>query len=111
MPHHVDIHVGRRLKTLRLMRRITQKDMALSLNISFQQLQKYETGANRMSASRMYEISKILKVKPSTFFEGLSAETFEKEAPEVHTKIQTTLDEMKRSIKLIDELINLRRQR
>lgn len=77
MPHPVDIHVGRRVKEIRTVRGFTQSNVAEQLGISFQQLQKYETGANRVSASRMFELSKLLGVSPSFFFEGLEGESYE----------------------------------
>jgi len=77
MPHPVDIHVGRRVKEIRTVRGLTQSNVAEQLGISFQQLQKYETGANRVSASRMFELSKLLGVSPSFFFEGLEGESYE----------------------------------
>jgi transcriptional regulator with XRE-family HTH domain len=69
--HPVDVHVGKRLKNLRLMRKMTQGDVAKKLTISFQQVQKYELGRNRISASKLYEIAAILDVQISYFFEGL----------------------------------------
>ncbi len=81
MPHPVDIHVGQRIKEIRTVRGFTQSNVAEHLGISFQQLQKYETGANRVSASRMFELSKLLNVSPSFFFEGLEGEKYETMPP------------------------------
>ncbi|MEO0937914.1 MAG: helix-turn-helix transcriptional regulator [Pseudomonadota bacterium] len=76
MTHPVDIHVGRKLKMARAAQRMSQTDVARKLGLSFQQIQKYEIGSNRIAASRLYELSKILDVPTSYFFEGLSdAET------------------------------------
>lgn len=71
MSHPVDIHVGQKLKQLRMLRRLSQTDVALKLEISFQQIQKYETGSNRISASRLFEIANVLKTTPGYFFEGI----------------------------------------
>lgn len=71
MTHPVDVHVGKQLKKLRIMRGKTQTEVAEGLGISFQQVQKYELGRNRISASRLFDISKILGVETSYFFEGL----------------------------------------
>lgn len=71
MSHPVDVHVGRKLKELRLMRGKTQTEVAEGLGISFQQVQKYELGRNRVSASKLFEMSRILGVNPAYFFEGL----------------------------------------
>lgn len=72
MVHPVDAHVGRKVREIRLLRGMTQANVAEKLGLSFQQLQKYETGHNRISASRMYEIAQLLSVEPSYFFEGFS---------------------------------------
>lgn len=71
MSHPVDIHVGRKIKQIRTLRRLSQTDVARQLNLSFQQIQKYEIGSNRVAASRLFELSQILEVPPSYFFDGL----------------------------------------
>lgn len=71
MSHPVDIHVGRKLKQARTLRRMSQTDVARHLKLSFQQIQKYEIGSNRIAASRLYDLSRILDVPTSYFFEGL----------------------------------------
>lgn len=72
MSHPVDVHVGKKLKQLRVLRGLTQTDVANGLEISFQQVQKYELGRNRISASKLFEISNILDVPPAYFFDGLN---------------------------------------
>ncbi|MEO0390291.1 MAG: helix-turn-helix transcriptional regulator [Pseudomonadota bacterium] len=72
MSHPVDVHVGKKLKQVRTLRRMSQTDVARQLGLSFQQIQKYEIGSNRIAASRLYELSKILDVPTSFFFEGMS---------------------------------------
>ncbi len=72
MSHPVDVHVGRRLKQIRTLRRMSQTDVARHLKLSFQQIQKYEIGSNRIAASRLFELSQILDVPTSYFFEGLN---------------------------------------
>ena len=71
MSHPVDVHVGRRLKQIRSLRRMSQTDVARRLKLSFQQIQKYEIGSNRVAASRLFELSRILDVPTSYFFEGI----------------------------------------
>ena len=71
MPHSVDIHVGQRLKARRLFLGLSQTDLAKRVDISFQQIQKYETGMNRVSASRLYDIAQSLAVPVAYFFEGV----------------------------------------
>lgn len=72
MVHPVDIHVGKKIREARLVRGFTQSAVAKELGLSFQQLQKYETGYNRVSASKLFEISQLLNVTPAYFFEGLA---------------------------------------
>ncbi|MFK7875318.1 MAG: helix-turn-helix domain-containing protein [Paracoccaceae bacterium] len=71
MSHPVDVHVGKKIKQMRALRRLSQTDVAQHLNLSFQQIQKYEIGSNRVAASRLYELSKIFEVPTSYFFDGL----------------------------------------
>src|SRR6056297_1552383 len=71
MPHPVDIHVGKRIRHRRWLVGMTQQQLAESVGIKFQQIQKYETGANRVSASRLWDIADSLDVEISFFFEGI----------------------------------------
>ena len=71
MPHPVDIHVGKRIRHIRWMVGMTQQQLAEKVGIKFQQIQKYETGANRVSASRLWGIAEALCVSVRFFFEGL----------------------------------------
>ena len=77
MSHPVDVHVGRRLKQIRTLRRMSQTDVARKLSLSFQQIQKYEIGSNRIAASRLFELSNVLGVPTSYFFEGLQEQESE----------------------------------
>lgn len=72
MKHHVDVHVGKRIRHQRWLVGMTQQQLAEKVGIKFQQIQKYETGMNRVSASRLWDISDALQVPVSFFFEGLS---------------------------------------
>ena len=67
----IDKHVGRQLRVMRAARGMTQEDLSSKLGISYQQLHKYETGANSIAASRLYDIAQLLGVSPDAFFEGL----------------------------------------
>ena len=71
MKHPVDVHVGKRIRHRRWMVGMTQQQLAEKVGIKFQQIQKYETGMNRVSASRLWDISESLSVPVSFFFEGL----------------------------------------
>lgn len=68
----IDRYVGQKLRTARVLRSMSQEKVANEIGITFQQLQKYERGTNRISASVLYELSHILQVSPSFFFDGLS---------------------------------------
>ncbi|NIZ10469.1 helix-turn-helix domain-containing protein [Pseudooceanicola sp. HF7] len=74
MTHPVDVHVGKRVRHRRWLVGMTQQQLAERVGIKFQQIQKYETGANRISASRLWDIADALDVQVSFFFEGLEAE-------------------------------------
>ncbi|WP_333713486.1 helix-turn-helix domain-containing protein [Yoonia sp.] len=71
MKHPVDVHVGKRIRHRRWMNGTTQQQLAEAVGIKFQQIQKYETGMNRVSASRLWDIANVLNVPVSFFFEGL----------------------------------------
>ncbi|MEM7491582.1 MAG: helix-turn-helix transcriptional regulator [Pseudomonadota bacterium] len=72
MKHPVDVHVGKRIRHRRWMVGMTQQQLAEKVGIKFQQIQKYETGMNRVSASRLWEIADALEVPINHFFEGLA---------------------------------------
>jgi transcriptional regulator with XRE-family HTH domain len=69
-PHPTDIHVGSRVKLRRLELGLSQERLAQELGLTFQQVQKYERGSNRMGASRLYEITQILDTSIKYIFEG-----------------------------------------
>ncbi|MDZ4313039.1 MAG: helix-turn-helix transcriptional regulator [Cypionkella sp.] len=72
MKHPVDAHVGKRIRHRRWMIGMTQQQLADKVGIKFQQIQKYETGMNRVSASRLWDIADALGVTIAFFFEGLA---------------------------------------
>ncbi|MEO0914658.1 MAG: helix-turn-helix transcriptional regulator [Pseudomonadota bacterium] len=74
MKHPVDVHVGKRIRHRRWMLGMTQQQLGEAVGIKFQQIQKYETGMNRVSASRLWDIGQVLDVRISFFFEGLASE-------------------------------------
>ena len=71
-PEEVDMHVGARIRLRRRFLGLTQQQLAEQLGLTFQQVQKYERGSNRVSASKLYEISRALQTPVPYFFEGLS---------------------------------------
>ena len=90
-PDSVDVYVGNRIRERRLELGMTQERLADGLGLTFQQVQKYEKGANRVGASRLQAISAILQVTASFFFEGvpLSSATKKKGAGSQSTDFVT----------------------
>jgi transcriptional regulator with XRE-family HTH domain len=70
-PHPVDVHVGKCIRYIRREREVTQAVLATRLGVSFQQVQKYESAANRVSASRLFQIAEVFGVPVSWFYDGL----------------------------------------
>ena len=71
----IDVHVGRRVRLRRTLLGMSQEQLGDALNITFQQVQKYERGSNRISASRLWDIGQILDVPVSFFFDDISDDT------------------------------------
>jgi transcriptional regulator with XRE-family HTH domain len=71
-PNPVDVHVGQRLRQRRVLAGLSQEKLARMVGITFQQVQKYERGANRIVASRLYQLANVLDVPVSYFFEDMS---------------------------------------
>ncbi len=69
-PNPIDKHVGSRVRMKRILMGMSQEKLGEALGLTFQQVQKYEKGSNRIGASRLQEIAKTLQVPPSFFFEG-----------------------------------------
>jgi transcriptional regulator with XRE-family HTH domain len=72
MFHPIDVHVGKRVTQRRVLLGMSQKALGKAIGITFQQIQKYERGANRLGASRLYEFACVLDVPVEYFFEELS---------------------------------------
>jgi transcriptional regulator with XRE-family HTH domain len=70
----IDAYVGARLRMRRVMLGMSQSTLGRHLGVTFQQIQKYEKGANRISASRLQQTARVLEVSPSYFFEGAPAQ-------------------------------------
>ena len=84
-PHPVDIHVGSRIRMRRTLLGMSQEKVGEALGLTFQQVQKNERGANRVGASRLYELGRILDVPVSFFFEG---------APDTDAPVQPVADDL-----------------
>lgn len=75
-PNPVDKHVGNRMRERRILAGMSQEKIAGYLGITFQQVQKYERGANRIGCSRLWDIACVLKCSPAYFFEGMPASVY-----------------------------------
>ena len=73
MGNDIDLHLGKRLRRRRRLLGLTQQQLADSVGVRFQQIQKYECGANRISAARLWRLSEALEVPVGYFYDGLSA--------------------------------------
>jgi len=83
MANDIDLHLGRRLRRRRRLLGLTQQQLALAVGIRFQQIQKYECGANRISAARLWQLSEALEIPVGYFYDGLTEAQArrEREAP------------------------------
>src|ERR1700676_1519630 len=77
----IDRHVGARIRERRIMLGLTQQQLADLIGVTYQQAHKYERGINRVSAGRLYEISQVLSVPVSYFFDGLQTENIRPVSP------------------------------
>ncbi|MEM9839733.1 MAG: helix-turn-helix transcriptional regulator [Pseudomonadota bacterium] len=108
MPHQVDLHVGQRLRQRRCLLGMTQQKLADAVGIKFQQIQKYESGANRISASRLWVIARALEVPVSHFFEGLTEEERAMHEGAMGDGIAPEVFQQKETIDLIRAYYNLK---
>ena len=74
-PNPIDIHVGSRIRLRRTLLGMSQQKLGEAIGLTFQQVQKYERGANRVGSSRMFELARVLDVPISYFFEEMGADT------------------------------------
>jgi len=70
-PHHIDVHVGSRVRLRRMFIGMSQERLGDQMSLTFQQIQKYEKGTNRIGASRLFQLAEVLNVPVGFFFEGL----------------------------------------
>lgn len=101
MPHEVDIAVGQKIRAFRHLRGMTQQELANQIGCKFQQVQKYETGANRVSASRLHMIAQALHMNILDFFEDVpdssgKAETLPNKQELAHIHVLRQLSEPQR---------------
>jgi transcriptional regulator with XRE-family HTH domain len=81
MANDIDFHLGKRLRRRRRLLGLTQQQLAVAVGIRFQQIQKYECGANRISAARLFQLAKALETPISYFYDGLQDDSVESAAP------------------------------
>ena len=74
-PNPIDVHVGARLRLRRTLLGMSQEKLGNAIGLTFQQVQKYERGANRVGASRLFDLSRVLDVPVSFFFDDINPET------------------------------------
>ena len=90
-PSPVDAHVGARIRLRRKLLGLSQQQLAVQLGLTFQQVQKYERGVNRVSASKLYETAQVLQASVTHFFEGLEGETLIVTPPDGEMAVTTFL--------------------
>ena len=90
-PSSVDAHVGARIRLRRKLLGLSQQQLAAQLGLTFQQVQKYERGVNRVSASKLYETAQVLQAPVTHFFEGLEGESLIPTSPEGENTVTTFL--------------------
>lgn len=73
--HPVDVHVGKRLRLRRSMLGLSQEQLGKEIGVTFQQIQKYERGVNRVGSSRLYDFAKVMGVAVGYFFDDMDGET------------------------------------
>lgn len=100
-PDPIDVHVGGRLRLRRTLMGLSQTDLAKSVGLTFQQVQKYESGANRVSASRLFHIAESLDVPVSFFFDDMPREGGLEEQPKVAFEPDRELLELTRNYRSI----------
>lgn len=89
----MDVHVGRRLRLRRTLLNLSQEQLANAVGVTFQQIQKYERGSNRISASRLYDISKVLGVPVAFFFEDIGEDIISSRKLQMTPEMESVLSE------------------
>ena len=89
----IDMHVGKRVRLRRTLLGLSQEQLGDALNLTFQQVQRYERGSNRISASRLWDISQVLDTSISYFFDEMSSQTKLASPRKVSRDAQKLLDD------------------
>ena len=103
-PNPVDVHVGNRVRMYRTLKGMSQEKLAEELGLTFQQVQKYEKGMNRIGASRLWDISQVLETPIALFYDGITSET-ESLSPR-HLQNNSAKDDLDAKVAQIAEQIN-----
>lgn len=85
-PNPIDIHVGNRVRMYRTLKGLSQEKLGEALGLTFQQVQKYEKGLNRIGASRLWDISQVLDTPVALFYEGITDETQSLSPRHIHSQ-------------------------
>ena len=101
MVSNTDIHVGKRLRRRRRLLGLTQQELASQVGVRFQQIQKYECGANRLTASRIYDISRARNVPVQYFFDGIEVETLPGAANDAENVIESDILSQRETLELV----------
>lgn len=101
MTDNTDLHVGKRLRRRRRLLGMTQQDLAGMVGVRFQQIQKYECGANRVTASRLYDLSRALNVSVQYFFDGLELDSLQGTAANDAERLDADILSQKETLELV----------
>lgn len=86
IPHPLDIHIGQRLRLRRKLLGMSQTDLAEKVGLTFQQVQKYERGANSTTSRRLYEFAAVLNISPIFFFDGYGEKDLQTRLADIPTQ-------------------------
>lgn len=101
-PNLIDVHVGKRIRLRRNILHVTQQQLAEMLGLTFQQVQKYEKGQNRVGASRLWDISRVLNVPMSFFFEDMDERAAARSPRMLHRNMDN-LEELQEDHPVVDD--------
>ena len=101
MATDVDIYVGKRLRRRRRLLGLTQQDLASQVGVRFQQIQKYECGANRITASRLFSLGTALNVNINYFFDGLAPDGKQAPANDQNDRLSGDILSQKETLELV----------
>ena len=101
IPHPIDVHVGSRLLMGRVLLGLNQTELGEAIGVTFQQLQKYEKGTNRISASRLFDLSHVLDVPFSFFFDDVPAKVTKGSGAELSQSAEVEFISKRETLELV----------